>query len=157
MRKYQKSEFILLISDGVWGLFLIETFLKNRDPPSVFKCPKLKLRHFWVFLFGHCHIFSHFFLVTPPLNKLVFIKFFFSFNTRSSFNLFDPSGSNNAINDDHVNVESSPNIRIASLFQMASLSETSILFVHLHCKVLQATILWWPLKRDISAVSLGRP
>ena len=29
IRKYQKSEFILLILDGVWGLFLIQTFLKN--------------------------------------------------------------------------------------------------------------------------------
>ena len=36
MRKYQKSRFILLISDGVWGLFLIHTFLKNRDPPPLF-------------------------------------------------------------------------------------------------------------------------
>ena len=33
MRKYQKSSFILPILDGVWGLFLIQTFLKNRDPP----------------------------------------------------------------------------------------------------------------------------
>ena len=29
MKKFQKSEFILLILDGVWGLFLIQTFLKN--------------------------------------------------------------------------------------------------------------------------------
>ena len=36
MRKYQKSEFLLLIPDGVWGLFLIETFLKNCAPPPLF-------------------------------------------------------------------------------------------------------------------------
>ena len=40
----EKSMFILGILDGVWGLLLIQTFVKNCDPPpSIFEVPKLKL------------------------------------------------------------------------------------------------------------------
>ena len=41
-----QSEFILFILDGVGGLLLIQTFLKNREPPSVLKILKLKLEYF---------------------------------------------------------------------------------------------------------------
>ena len=41
-----QSEFILFILDGVGGLLLIQTFLKNRATPSVVKILKLKLEYF---------------------------------------------------------------------------------------------------------------
>ena len=44
-----QSEFILFILDGVGGLLLIQTFLKNREPPSVLKILKLKLEYFYFF------------------------------------------------------------------------------------------------------------
>ena len=60
MRKYQKSEFILLILDGVWGLFLIETFLKNSDPPLL--CFQMSQIEIETFLF--------FFTPPPPIRTL---------------------------------------------------------------------------------------
>ena len=75
IRQYQKSEFILLIFDGVLGLFLIQTFLKNRDLPTWnFKIPKLKLEIFVCFFnppppLGIFPKFSRFFLVMAPLSE----------------------------------------------------------------------------------------
>ena len=45
--KYQKCLFILGILDGVWGRLLIQTFLKNWDPPLNFRISQIEI---WTYL-----------------------------------------------------------------------------------------------------------
>ena len=73
MRKYQKSGFIFLISDGVWGLFLIQTFLKNTDPPLCFQNSQIEIGTFLCFFLTRpspiwtlSQIFSFFFSDASP-------------------------------------------------------------------------------------------
>ena len=66
---FWRLPFIFLILDGVWGVFLIQTFLKNRHHPPVFIISKLK--------------FGHLFFSTPPT-----ILFSFSFNLFESWDSF---------------------------------------------------------------------
>ena len=55
--------FFLGILDGVWGLLLIQTFLKNWEPPLIFEVSKLKLGLYFLFC-------------PPPSHKGIFPKFF---------------------------------------------------------------------------------
>ena len=70
-----KSEFILLIFDGVWGLFIIQTFLKNLDPPLSFQNSQIEIENtkrvslfflFWVDSEGFFFISDIFEKFRPP-------------------------------------------------------------------------------------------
>ena len=68
MNFIEKSKFILGILDGVWGLLLIQTFLKNWDaPPRFSKFPNWN----WDFIFFY-------FDPAPPLGNFPQIFRFFS-------------------------------------------------------------------------------
>ena len=61
------------------SLILIQTFLKNRDPPLGYHNSQIEIGNFRLFFstpppLGICPKFSRFFLVTPPLIKFVFKK-----------------------------------------------------------------------------------
>ena len=71
--------------------------MKNRDLPSVFKIPKLKLGHFWIFLpppplLGHCPKLSQFSILTPHSSSLI-LCYFCSNSSSLILDIENPSSS----------------------------------------------------------------
>ena len=128
MRKYQQSRFILHISDGVWGLFLIHTILKNRDPPPLFsKFPNWDWDISVFFL--HCPKFSRFSILTPPLSYLIFT--FLTLKLLTCKDFWWVSRLPSQLSDYHMRDTYTSIFILNHLYHMVALGQNKINLLHL--------------------------